>query len=144
MLTQGQTFPAVPIQLSNGEISAASLLAELKARGYKVVHMVPKTTATTLPEYDAIAEKALKAKHSVSAADPLATRSVTWPVSGAADGAGAGDGTTSGDTAGTEAAAPAPTPVSATRGSRRGAKTNWGNLSEDPWQLKSFGTAGAP
>ena len=39
----------------------ASLLAELKSRGYKVVHMVPKNPPVTLPEYDAIAEKSLKA-----------------------------------------------------------------------------------
>jgi len=65
----------------------ASMLAELKARGYKVVHMVAKTPATTLPEYDAIAEKALKAKTSVAASDPLATRAATWPASGDGDSA---------------------------------------------------------
>src|SRR5262245_23275309 len=62
-----------------------SLLAELKARGFKVVHMVAKSPATTLPEYDAIAEKALKAKNSVAAAEPLATRAVTWSSSAEGD-----------------------------------------------------------
>jgi hypothetical protein len=119
----------------------ASLLAELKARGYKVVHMVPKTTATTLPEYDAIAEKALKAKQSVASSEPLATRAVTWPASGDSDGTApaselAGPGIDG---------APSATPVSARRSARRTApKTDWGNMNEDPWQLKSFGTAGGP
>jgi len=28
------------------------VLAELKAKGFKVVHLMPKTTLTTLPDYD--------------------------------------------------------------------------------------------
>jgi hypothetical protein len=117
----------------------SSLLAELKTRGFKVVHMVAKSPAATLPEYDAIAEKALKAKESVAAAAPLATRAVTWPASG--DGASS-DAEIAGPTS---EAVPAATPVSAPRSARRALrKTDWGNPSEDPWQLKSFGTAGGP
>jgi len=34
-----------------------TLLAQLKANGYKIVHMVPKESATTLAEYDALIPK---------------------------------------------------------------------------------------
>ena len=37
--------------------SLNALLVELKARGFKVVHMISKTPTTTLPEYDAIADQ---------------------------------------------------------------------------------------
>lgn len=36
------------------------LLAELKAKGYKVVHMKPKTEVKTLAQYDAMVEKDMK------------------------------------------------------------------------------------
>jgi peptidoglycan/xylan/chitin deacetylase (PgdA/CDA1 family) len=36
------------------------LLAELKAKGYKIVHMRPKTEVKTLAEYDAMVEKDMK------------------------------------------------------------------------------------
>jgi peptidoglycan/xylan/chitin deacetylase (PgdA/CDA1 family) len=36
------------------------LLAELKAKGYKIVHMKPKGELTTLAEYDALVEKDMK------------------------------------------------------------------------------------
>lgn len=61
-----------------------SLLAALKAGGYKIVHMVAKTPAETLPEFDAIAERALKAKQVAAANAALADRAVTWPNSGVA------------------------------------------------------------
>ncbi len=64
----------------------ASLLTELKTRGIKIVHVVPKAPATTLAEYDAIAEKTLKAKELAGAANPLAERAVTWPVTTVASG----------------------------------------------------------
>jgi peptidoglycan/xylan/chitin deacetylase (PgdA/CDA1 family) len=102
----------------------SSLLEELKARGFKVVHMVPKDAPITLPEYDAIAEKALKAKSVAAASSPLAERAATWPVSGATDAP--------------PAAAPAPK-----KPSRNGAQPakpyDWANPSNDPWQLKAFG-----
>ena len=56
------------------------LLAEMKKRGFKVVHLVPKETATTLPEYDAQAAK-LIAKKLVAAKDSLASRAMTWQQS---------------------------------------------------------------
>lgn len=57
------------------------LLTELKKRGYKVVHLVPKETAQSLPEYDARAAKLLARKMEAAKAGPLSTRAVTWPQS---------------------------------------------------------------
>ncbi len=56
------------------------LLDDLKAKGYRVVHMVPKGQVKTLPDYDAIAEREMGKKAVASAAQPLARRSVVWPV----------------------------------------------------------------
>ncbi len=57
-----------------------ALLVELKTRGFKVVHMISKTPATTLPEYDAIAEQELQRKQLAAARSPLANRAIVWPV----------------------------------------------------------------
>ncbi len=57
------------------------LLDELKAKGYKVVHLVPKVKAKTLPEYDAIAARELASRGAVAASKPLAPRAFTWPAS---------------------------------------------------------------
>ena len=57
------------------------LLAELKKRGYKVVHMVPKEAGSTLPEFDADASKLLAHKTQTAKANPLAPRALTWPQS---------------------------------------------------------------
>lgn len=61
------------------------LLAELKKRGYKVVHMVAKETASTLPEFDADAGKLLAHKTETAKATPLAPRALTWPQSQASE-----------------------------------------------------------
>jgi peptidoglycan-N-acetylglucosamine deacetylase len=61
------------------------LLAELKKRGFKVVHMVAKTGATTLTEYDARAAKLLAHRLDAAKATPLAPRSLTWQQSGAGE-----------------------------------------------------------
>jgi len=66
----------------------ASILAELKKRGFKVVHLVPKETAATLPEYDAQAERLIAQRSVTAARDPMASRAVTWSQSG---GASAGE-----------------------------------------------------
>ncbi len=58
-----------------------TLLDELKKEGYKVVHFVAKTPSVTLPEYDAIAEKEAKRRKVALQTQPLADRSVVWPVS---------------------------------------------------------------
>lgn len=111
----------------------ASLLAELKTRGYKVVHMIPKTPATTLPEYDAMAQKSLEAKVAARTANPLATRAATWPNQGTGDGKPA-------------TSLPRSAPRKAGGGSTRPSKTSgqaakkldWANPDNDPWQLKTF------
>jgi peptidoglycan-N-acetylglucosamine deacetylase len=54
------------------------LLEALRAKGYKVVHIKPKTMATTLPEFDALARDSQARKVAVAAAQPLAPRGVTW------------------------------------------------------------------
>lgn len=106
----------------------SSLIEDLKEHGYKFVHIVPKNPAVTLPEFDAIAAKMLKAK-SVAATNELATRAATWPVSEPP----------------TESGTPDPVrKPSASRpagsASRPSAKPfDWANPSNDPWQLKSFG-----
>ncbi|MEW5964379.1 MAG: polysaccharide deacetylase family protein [Pseudomonadota bacterium] len=58
----------------------ADLLDELKSRGYKVVHLVPKKPMATLTEYDAIADKELERKRLAQAGKPLADRAVVWPI----------------------------------------------------------------
>lgn len=105
----------------------SSLLAELKTRGYKVVHLVAKEAPVTLPEYDAIAQKALKAKSVAAASSPLADRAATWPVSGAEPG--------------TAAASPGSkaTSKSAPAAHRSTKPLDWANPSNDPWQLRAFG-----
>jgi hypothetical protein len=106
----------------------ASLLVELKTRGYKVVHVVPAAPPITLPEYDAIAEKALKAKSVAAANQPIATRAATWPVSGATE-----EGSS-------EAAEPAKPARKAPPTNTRIKAFDWANPSNDPWQLKAFGS----
>lgn len=59
----------------------SGLLGELKKRGFKVVHMISKAPATTLPEYDALADKELSRKQLAAAKSPLANRAIVWPVS---------------------------------------------------------------
>lgn len=102
----------------------ASLLTELKDRGFKVVHMIAKDTVSTLPEYDAIALKALKKKSVAAAGTPLADRAATWPIS---------DGEEPVDQPKGSAKASEP----ARRHSR---PFDWANPSNDPWALKSFGS----
>jgi peptidoglycan/xylan/chitin deacetylase (PgdA/CDA1 family) len=57
------------------------LLADLKAKGYRVVHLRPKTPATTIAEFDAQAKQVLDRKRAVATAQPLAKRAITWPLS---------------------------------------------------------------
>lgn len=54
-----------------------SILSELKKRGFKVVHMVPKQPVTTLPEYDAQAERLIAHRAAAAAKDPVASRALT-------------------------------------------------------------------
>jgi peptidoglycan/xylan/chitin deacetylase (PgdA/CDA1 family) len=54
------------------------LLDDLKARGFRVVHFVPKLPATTLPATDAIVEKELARTRIAAASNPMARRSLLW------------------------------------------------------------------
>ena len=56
------------------------LLDELASKGYRVVHMVPKASAVTQPSADALAETEFVRRHKIAAANPLAQRSVVWPM----------------------------------------------------------------
>jgi hypothetical protein len=57
------------------------LLAALHDKGFKVVHLVPKTPVQTIASYDAAAEKAIAAKSAARTADPMASRSLVWSMS---------------------------------------------------------------
>lgn len=100
------------------------LLAELKARGFRVVHIVPKTPQTTEPEFDAIAAKSIKRRKDQTAETPLADRAVTWPV----------------------ADDPDPTPPARTQPRQQPAASkssesgrDWSNPTGDFWQLRTMG-----
>ncbi len=56
------------------------LLVALKARGFRVVHIRPKSAVATLAEFDGSAAKALAAKRAIVARDPMAGKAVTWPM----------------------------------------------------------------
>jgi hypothetical protein len=57
----------------------AKILGALKGRGFKVVHIVPKEPATTLSEYDTLADREIARRKVASTKQPLAPRAVTWP-----------------------------------------------------------------
>lgn len=56
------------------------LLDELKAKGFRIVHLTSKSTATTLPEFDRLAEAEARRRKIAIDAQPLAPRAVTWPL----------------------------------------------------------------
>ncbi len=56
------------------------MLDELHKRGFKVVHMVPKAAAPTIAEFDERASKAVAAKASKKADEPLADRTMVWTM----------------------------------------------------------------
>jgi peptidoglycan/xylan/chitin deacetylase (PgdA/CDA1 family) len=56
------------------------ILAELKARGFRVVHLAAKTGVETMVEYDAMAEQEIERKRVAAAANPLAKRTIAWPA----------------------------------------------------------------
>ena len=59
-----------------------ALLADLKAKGYRVVHLKPKADATTMPEFDAIAQRELDRRRVIVSSEPLVKRSLTWQLTG--------------------------------------------------------------
>lgn len=58
----------------------ADLLDELKRQGFKVVHVIAKKPATTLPEFDEMAKKEAARREKIAKSRPLAARSIVWPV----------------------------------------------------------------
>ena len=57
-----------------------TVLDDLAAKGFKVVHIVPKKGASTLANFDAQADSDAEARARAAAANPLAQRSVVWPM----------------------------------------------------------------
>lgn len=55
------------------------ILDVLKKRRFKVVHIVAKQTAATLPNYDTMADREIAQRRVASTKEPLAERAVTWP-----------------------------------------------------------------
>lgn len=63
------------------------LLDELHAKGFKVVHIVPKTSVDTIASFDSAVEKTFAEKSAAATANPMASRSVVWSMSPSAAGA---------------------------------------------------------
>jgi peptidoglycan/xylan/chitin deacetylase (PgdA/CDA1 family) len=85
-----------------------SILAELKVRGFKVVHMLPKDSATTLTEYDTLADREIAHRKLAVEKQPLAARSAVWQTE-------AGDSDSEGLPWSEPAPAPQPTRTNITR-----------------------------
>ncbi len=67
------------IQPSTAE-ALPMILRSLKAKGYRVVHFRPTGQATTVAEFDVMAQRQFDKKRVAHAANPLANRAVTWPM----------------------------------------------------------------
>ena len=61
-------------------------LEDLRTKGFRVVHLVPKAGAETLTEYDTMAQEAAQRRRVAAAANPLAKRAIAWPSSVMSDG----------------------------------------------------------
>lgn len=56
------------------------LLAAIKARGFRVVHLKPTAPIATLAEFDSMARRDAGSRRVATAANPLANRGLTWPM----------------------------------------------------------------
>lgn len=56
------------------------ILDDLEAKKFKVVHLVAKSHVTTLASFDAQADREFRQRRSIVAAQPLAPRSMVWPM----------------------------------------------------------------
>jgi hypothetical protein len=65
------------IQPSTAQV-LGKILDALKERRFRIVHIVPKEAATTLPEYDTLADREIERRKVASTKQPLAPRAVTW------------------------------------------------------------------
>jgi peptidoglycan/xylan/chitin deacetylase (PgdA/CDA1 family) len=61
------------------------ILADLKAGGFRVVHLASKAGAETVAEYDALVGQELARKRLATARNPLAKRALAWPLTGLPD-----------------------------------------------------------
>ena len=59
-----------------------NLLSDLKSKGFRVVHTVPKANAQTLSPYDLQATQQLAQRTMAEQTNPLVTRSATWGRAG--------------------------------------------------------------
>ncbi len=57
-----------------------AVLDQLAKEGYRVVHTVAKSPAVTDPRFDALADAELQRRHKIATTNPMATRSVVWPL----------------------------------------------------------------
>jgi peptidoglycan/xylan/chitin deacetylase (PgdA/CDA1 family) len=62
------------------------LLRELHDKGFKVVHVVPKTMVDAVAMYDGAVEKIFTEKSKAAAANPLASRTMVWSMAPSAAG----------------------------------------------------------
>ncbi len=116
------------------------LLAELKARGFRVVHMVPAAAGTTQPAYDVMASRDANRRLVATAANPLAKRAVTWPIGAVQSPDAGGDqlqpaaapGSVAGQPYLPPAAAGAPLAPAPQPAPRR-------SVEDDDWRRKVFG-----
>ena len=56
-----------------------ALLKDLKANGYRVVHMIAKDGATTDPRFDAMAQRLMSRRH-LASADGATAKKTFWPT----------------------------------------------------------------
>lgn len=142
----------------------SSLLDNLKTAGFRVVHLISKYPSTTLPEYDAIAEKEIE-RHRLGVSGQVAAGVTTSPVLAhvppvGAPGAGRNDAYHKPGQSTAIAGSPLPrdgavAPVPGSGGvvqppapansapadppRRTTRKPLWEGLDEDPWRIKVFG-----
>ncbi len=57
------------------------LLAALRDKGYKIVHIVPRAPSSAVATYDGTIDETFAEKSAAAAANPLADRSVVWTMS---------------------------------------------------------------
>jgi peptidoglycan-N-acetylglucosamine deacetylase len=135
----------------------SSILDNLKAGGFKVVHLVSKQTNTTLPEFDALVEREIEKKRLALASQPLgnpaaapassgarskpgedAAKSKAKPAKPVQPAAARDDLPWSAKVGPPEASeppaveAPAPPPP-------RKAKPLWYGIDDDPWRIRTLG-----
>lgn len=56
------------------------ILDDLKAQNFRVVHLVPKSQFTSLPAFDALADREFSKRKLAVVNQPMAPRAVTWPI----------------------------------------------------------------